>query len=187
MIVSTASRWRTSSRRTPGRNSISASGLVRMRVWRPVSRFSTTVMSANSSPCWNVRATPSRAISCGARPEIVVAAKADRALAAIDAADAVEHAGLAGAVRADQREQLAALDAQATRRRAPAGRRSAASDASTSSSAIPPPGAAILLHVAIAAPFRAAGLAEIELLDVAVAGAAVAPSPSSTTRPFSST
>src|SRR5436305_3097011 len=40
--------------------------------------------------------------------------------------------------------------------------------ASTSSSAIPSPGAAILLDSAIAAPFRAAGLAEIELLDVAV-------------------
>ena len=39
----------------------------------------------------------------------VVAAEADRALAAIDAAHAVEHAGLAGAVRTDQREQLARL------------------------------------------------------------------------------
>ncbi len=48
----------------------------------------------------------------------VLAAEADRAVAAIDAADAVEHAGLAGAVRADQRQQLARLDAQATRRRA---------------------------------------------------------------------
>ena len=38
------------------------------------------------------------------------AAEADRALAAIDAADAIEHAGLAGAVRADQREQFAVLD-----------------------------------------------------------------------------
>jgi len=37
----------------------------------------------------------------------VVAAIADRAVAAVDAAHAVEHAGLAGAVRPDQREQLA--------------------------------------------------------------------------------
>src|SRR5262249_15156166 len=36
----------------------------------------------------------------------------DCALAAIDAADAVEHAGLAGAVRADQGEQLTGLDMQ---------------------------------------------------------------------------
>ena len=41
-----------------------------------------------------------------------LAAKADSARPAIDAADAVEHAGLAGAVRADQRKQLALLDAQ---------------------------------------------------------------------------
>src|ERR1041384_1014581 len=41
-------------------------------------------------------------------------------------------------------------------------------NASTLSSAIPSPGAAILLDSAIAAAFRAAGLAEIELLDVAV-------------------
>src|SRR6266851_8529611 len=39
---------------------------------------------------------------------------------------------------------------------------------STSSSAIPSPGAASLLQVAIAAPFRGPGLAEIELLDIAV-------------------
>ena len=37
----------------------------------------------------------------------ILAAETDGAAAAIDAADAVEHAGLAGAVRADQREQLA--------------------------------------------------------------------------------
>ena len=48
------------------------------------------------------RAAPAPVISC--------AAKADRAVAAVDAADAVEHAGLAGAVRADQREQLAGVD-----------------------------------------------------------------------------
>ena len=59
-----------------------------------------------------MRATPSRAISRGARPEIVSPRKRIAPVAAIDAADAVEHAGLAGAVRADQREQLALLDAQ---------------------------------------------------------------------------
>src|ERR1044072_8630617 len=41
-------------------------------------------------------------------------------------------------------------------------------NASISSSAIPSPGAAILLHGAIAAPFRAAGLAEVEFLDIAM-------------------
>ena len=42
----------------------------------------------------------------------VLAAKADAALALVDAADAVEDAGLAGAVGADQREQLAGLDGE---------------------------------------------------------------------------
>ena len=37
-------------------------------------------------------------------------AEADGALPAIDAADAIEHAGLAGAVRSDQREQFAGID-----------------------------------------------------------------------------
>ena len=40
----------------------------------------------------------------------VAAAKAYGALPAINAADAVEHAGLAGAIRPDQRQKLAALD-----------------------------------------------------------------------------
>ena len=40
----------------------------------------------------------------------VVSAKADIAHATIDAADAVEHAGLAGAIGADEREQLGWLD-----------------------------------------------------------------------------
>src|SRR5271166_7053273 len=39
-------------------------------------------------------------------------AKTDRAAAAIDAADAVDHACLAGAVRSDQREQLAGRDCE---------------------------------------------------------------------------
>src|SRR5262245_20757729 len=37
---------------------------------------------------------------------------------------------------------------------------------STSSSAIPPPAAAVLLHVAVAAAFTPAGLAEVELLNI---------------------
>ena len=40
----------------------------------------------------------------------ILVAKADRAVAAIDAADAVEHAGLAGAVRPDERHELALVD-----------------------------------------------------------------------------
>ena len=57
-----------------------------------------------------MRASPSRAISCGSRPAIFCAAETDLALAAVDAAHAIEHAGLAGAVRADQRKQFARFD-----------------------------------------------------------------------------
>ena len=81
-----------------------------MRAWRPVRRLSSTLMCGNSSPCWKVRAMPSRAMSCGAMPAMSLPRKRMRPVAAVDAADAVEDAGLAGAVGADQREQLARLD-----------------------------------------------------------------------------
>ncbi len=55
---------------------------------------------------------PSLATARGDRPEMSLAAEADAALAPIDAADAVEGAGLAGAVGADQREQLRRLDGE---------------------------------------------------------------------------
>jgi hypothetical protein len=42
----------------------------------------------------------------------ILAAKADCAVAAVESADAVEHAGLTGAVRPDQREQLARVDSE---------------------------------------------------------------------------
>jgi hypothetical protein len=41
------------------------------RIFTPYSRLDPTgVICANSSPCWNGRASPSRAIACGGRPEI---------------------------------------------------------------------------------------------------------------------
>ena len=51
-------------------------------------------------------------------PGDLAAAKADAAFAAVDAADAIEHAGLAGAVRPDQREQLAGVHRKRHARRA---------------------------------------------------------------------
>ena len=79
-----------------------------MRACRATSRFSTTVSCANSSPCWKVRARPSRAMRCGAsrvmsRPPNAIAA----AQRPVDAADAVQHRGLARTVGADQAQQLA--------------------------------------------------------------------------------
>ena len=87
------------------------------------------VMCANSSPCWKVRAMPEPGDGVRRQAGDVAAAETDAALAAIDAADAVQHAGLAGAVGADQREQLARVRPRTTRRRARSGRRSAASGA----------------------------------------------------------
>ena len=66
MISSTASRWRSSSRLTPGVNSISARVLGRERQCRPISRFSSTVACSNSSMFWKVRAMPRPAMVWGA-------------------------------------------------------------------------------------------------------------------------
>ena len=87
------------------------SGCVRMRAWRPVSRFSSTRHLREQLAVLERARNAERARSRAAagrrcpRPRKRIAP-----CAAIDAADAVEHAGLAGAVRADQREQLARLD-----------------------------------------------------------------------------
>ena len=85
-------------------------------------RFSSTVMPANRRMFWKVRATRAR---CGdaeieqplqqvrsCRPRCVEPHHAGGRL--VEAGDAVEHRGLAGAVRADQRGDLAALRREAT-------------------------------------------------------------------------
>jgi hypothetical protein len=66
---------------------------------------------------WKVRAMPSEAIACGGW-SVSLRAPAGRGSdlaggGGVDAADQVEHRGLAGAVGADQREHLAAPHVEA--------------------------------------------------------------------------
>ena len=80
-----------------------------MRAWRPVSRLSSTRHLRKQLAVLERagEAEPRDLVRRAAGD--VLAAKADRAVAAVEAADAVEHAGLAGAVRPDQGEQLAGV------------------------------------------------------------------------------
>src|SRR5665213_654572 len=45
----------------------------RVRTWRPIITFSTTLRSPKRRMFWNVRATPSRAIACAGRPAHAIA------------------------------------------------------------------------------------------------------------------
>jgi hypothetical protein len=68
-------------------------------VWRPISRLCSTVACSNSSMFWKVRAMPSEAIACGGCGQLEQAQVVDLAGGGgVDAADQVEHGGLAGAV-----------------------------------------------------------------------------------------
>ena len=83
--------------------------------WRPISRFCSTVAFSNSSMFWKVRAMPSSAISCGGTSVKRLAVEVDRARGRrVDAADQVEDRGLAGAVGADEREDLALCTSKLT-------------------------------------------------------------------------
>ena len=81
---------------------------------RPISRFCSRVAFSNSSMFWNVRAMPRPAIRCGGMRGDVLAVEDDPARGRlVDAADQVEDRRLAGAVRADDREDLALLHVEA--------------------------------------------------------------------------
>src|SRR5262249_37938525 len=171
MMRSTASRWRTSSRRTDGRNSISPNAWVRMRACRPVNRLSSTDICANSSPCWNVRASPSRAITCGSRPAMSSPRKriapSPREMPLTQLSTLVLPAPL-GPMSANSSPCSTARDTPSSTVRPPKRR----VRCSTASSAIPSPAAAVLLDVAVAPAF-AAGAAEIEFLDIGMAAQAL--------------
>src|SRR3989344_5358480 len=62
---STLRRVSRSASRTPRVNSSSFHTPVRRRMWRPISRFCSTVACSNNSMFWKVRAIPSGAIWCG--------------------------------------------------------------------------------------------------------------------------
>ena len=74
----------------------------------PIATFSSTVMSGTSLTCWKVRATPSFTTSCGgALSTLWPSTEIVPPVAVRHAGDQVEGGALAGAVRADQRHDLA--------------------------------------------------------------------------------
>ena len=68
MMSSTLKRFSSSSRLARPHHRAPASQLWFIRMWRPDRRFSSTVMWANSSMFWNVRAMPRSAVWLGLRP-----------------------------------------------------------------------------------------------------------------------
>ena len=82
-----------------------------MWTWRPSRMLSSTLMPLNSARFWNVRATPRRADRVRRHAGDVAAVEQDVApLRRIKAGDRVGERRLAAAVRADEAEDLAALD-----------------------------------------------------------------------------
>ena len=93
--------------------SMLASAPARPRRWAPIATFSSTVMSGTSLTCWKVRAMPSCATSCGGALSMVLPSTRDGAAGGGQhAGDQVEGRALAGAVGADQRDDLAGLDVE---------------------------------------------------------------------------
>ena len=83
-----------------------------VRVWRPTRTFSSTVMLAKSRMFWKVRATPAAVTLVRLRRQRR-AAVADLARGRdVEAGEAVEERGLAGAVGADQADDLAVVDGE---------------------------------------------------------------------------
>ena len=129
--TSAPGRWRASAarRRTgcrpPGRaarrgggtrsyqRSMSASTSSSLRVKAPSRRLSSTVRSANVPRPWGTWATPGRAICSGARAErCSCPSKRDRALGRDHPADGPQRGGLAGAVGAEDHDDLALVDGE---------------------------------------------------------------------------
>ena len=85
----------------------------RGRAWRrnaPTMTFSRVVRPISGLAIWNVRPMPRCARACGGRLLIVLVAQHDRARGRLELpADQIEQRGLAGAVRPDQAEDLAAV------------------------------------------------------------------------------
>ena len=92
------------------------------RVYAPSRRFSATVSSASVPRPSGTCAIPSRAIASGERPAMLLPAKRDPAAAPDRARDRAQRRRLAGAVRAEDRDDLALVDRErdAVQRRAPA-------------------------------------------------------------------
>ena len=102
----------------------------RPRVCAPTSTCSSTVIDSNSSTFWNVRAIPRRTTRCGGvRSRLSPSNAISPVVGLVEARDQVEERRLAGAVRADQADDLALARRRASRRRRRRPRRTAASRA----------------------------------------------------------
>ena len=115
MISSTLRRCSSSSRRAPvSQYSEPATKPLFRRWWRPTMMLSRTVMWWNSARFWNVRPIPSAARASGLKPPDILPLVADRSVGGpVAARDAVDHRGLAGAIRSDDRKPFAGLDVEA--------------------------------------------------------------------------
>ena len=81
--------------------------------WAPSSMFCSTVSRDSALVSWKVRTTPSRATWCGDELAQRPAVEGPGAgVGLVEAGQQVEQRGLAGAVRADQAGDAAALDLQ---------------------------------------------------------------------------
>ena len=80
--------------------------------WAATVRFSRTVRSSNSSIACHVRARPRRARACGLSSVMSAPSSVGRAAVRHEPGDGVDERRLAGAVRADQPDQLAGLDVE---------------------------------------------------------------------------
>ena len=102
-----------SSRRIQGRRSALLRKSLRPSGWPPTRTLSSTDMVRNSARFWNVRPMPMSAMRCGGRSRMVRALEQDVARGRrVEAAQAVEQRGLAGAVRPDQAEQMPSGDVE---------------------------------------------------------------------------
>ena len=153
-----------------GRPSTCPRGPAARRWVSPIATLSSTSSPGNSARFWNVRATPSAAsfcvgTACERRPPMPMRA----AVRAVDAADQVDQRALAGAVRADDRPDLAARRPRGRHRPGPRSRRTTGSGRSSVSSAWPRrvvdrcPRASRAPHLRSAAEARPATAAQLDI------------------------
>ena len=116
-VESSRAKWlRFSSRSTKASASSAwsrATFMSAVRASAPTMTFSVTVRSGNGLSFWNVRATPRLAMRSGRRPVIVAAVEEHAAgVERLEPGDQVEQRGFAGAVGADDADDLALVDVE---------------------------------------------------------------------------
>ena len=84
-----------------------------LRLWQPTLTLSSTDMRSNSATFWKVRPMPICGMAWRGRSRIDAALEQDvAAVGRVEAAEAIEERGLAGAVGADQAGDLAGKDVE---------------------------------------------------------------------------